>query len=628
MSAILKVKIPFKRRKSNGGVDGVVTFYLDSTPTYLPQPSQTVIITHTDVPPNSGLRTKLNSISTNTVTAIYQDLEVNNTLTSIEQTDGFNVFMLLQYTDTTFSTSQFGGDCRGYIEYDINPSTYTVLKPIESSVIVNESVPFDLNDGINNITNKLTRVTITGDTYVGYPNFMKGMFVKRNDTNTIFANLLKSLNLPVSDEEMKKYTRSAYGTLSVATGTTFDTTIDGTNYVWTPITVSGSTSANLVVHPTNGYTGEYYGTVLQPIGSYEFNKTNYPNLTPITNDVYLIFEIPNGSYGEIIDGKSIEFTLPYYTNTGTTTGIDSKLGYYAYSSTPTELKAYGTYNKKNLSATNLDRVLSEIDLSVKDIGIRPDLATTPAYESNVVLLFSDNIKTPQGSNLSSWESGYSDLIDGVRVFNPTAIEKAPYDYNLDECIGFVALDKGFVVITHPKVVDSYFRNVFGGTISKSATASLANAFKTYDINGTLSTATSRDNVMTDPNRMIVTKNTSDQIIWDSTQFVFTGITGSSSVSSDMQYISYNTEKSLNIVCLASSDEFFKSTNDTAKELTATSVASDFTNFKSDTQNLYPVIVTSLGIHDANGNLLAICKPTQPVKKYWYDVVSFNVKIRL
>jgi hypothetical protein len=628
MSAILKVKIPFKRRKTNGGVDGLATFYLDSAPIYQPLPFQTVIITHTDVPSNSGLKTKLNSISTNTVTGTFQDLQVNNTLTSIEQTDGFNVFMILQYTDTTFSTSQFGGDCRGYIEYDINPPNYTVLKPIESSVIVNESVPFDLADGINNITNKLTRASITGDTYVGYPNFMKGMFVKRNDTNTIFANLLKSLNLPVSDEEIKKYTRSAYGTLSATSGTVFDTTIDGINYIWTPKTVSGTTTDNLVVHPTNGYTGEYYGTVLQSIGSYEFDKAYFPNLTPITNDVYLIFEIPNGTYGEIIDGKSIEFTLPYYIPTDYSTTADRKLGYYTYESDPTQLKAYGTYNKKNLSATNLDRVLSEIDLSVKDIGIRPDLGAASAYESNVVLLFSDIIKTPQGSNLSSWESGHTDLIDGVRVFNPTAIEKAPYDYNLDECIGFVALDKGFVVITHPVVIDSYFRNVFGGTISKSATASLANAFKTYDINGTLSTVTSRDNVMTDPNYMIVTKNTSNQIIWDSTQFVFTGITGSSSISSDMEYISYNTEKSLNIVCLASSDEFFKSTNDTAKELTATSVASDFTNFKSDTQNLYPVIVTSLGIHDANGDLLAICKPTQPVKKYWYDVVSFNVKIRL
>ena len=33
-------------------------------------------------------------------------------------------------------------------------------------------------------------------------------------------------------------------------------------------------------------------------------------------------------------------------------------------------------------------------------------------------------------------------------------------------------------------------------------------------------------------------------------------------------------------------------------------------------------------YDADGNLLAICKPTQPIKKYWYDVISFNIKIRL
>jgi hypothetical protein len=57
-------------------------------------------------------------------------------------------------------------------------------------------------------------------------NFIKGMFVKRGDTNTIFANLLKSLNLPVSEDEMKKYTRSQYGTLTATAGTTFDTIID------------------------------------------------------------------------------------------------------------------------------------------------------------------------------------------------------------------------------------------------------------------------------------------------------------------------------------------------------------------------------------------------------------------
>jgi hypothetical protein len=160
---------------------------------------------------------------------------------------------------------------------------------------------------------------------------------------------------------------------------------------------------------------------------------------------------------------------------------------------------------------------------------------------------------------------------------------------------------------------------------------LANAIKAYDINGNvLSSAPNKSRIYTNPAYMITTKDNDGNIVWDSTQFVFTGITGSySGITSDLQYISYNTEKSLNIVCLASSSEFYKSTNDTARELiTSTLATDDFSSFQSQSQNLYPITITSLGIHDAAGNLLAICKPTQPVKKYWYDVVSFNVKIRL
>jgi hypothetical protein len=155
----------------------------------------------------------------------------------------------------------------------------------------------------------------------------------------------------------------------------------------------------------------------------------------------------------------------------------------------------------------------------------------------------------------------------------------------------------------------------------------------------LSNDTTRGYVVTDPTVMLTTKDNDDNIIWDSSQFVikynasgssglYSGTTGEASITTNMEFISYNSEKSLNIVCLASSDEFFKSTNDTAKELTTTAVGADFSNFYSKDQNLYPIIITQLGIHDSAGNLLAVCKPTQPVKKYWYDVVSFNVKIRL
>lgn len=615
MSAILKTRVPFFRRKTNGGTDGMATFYLLEEPKYLPTLNQVVTISHTNVPTSSGLKTKLTNISTNTVVANFQSFEQNSSQESVVQTDGYANFLVLQYQDLSFSTSQFAGDCTGYIEYDVNPAIYSTLKPIESAVVVNESIPFDLNDGFIQLTHK-----VTGSTYPTH--FVKGMFVKRTDTNTIFANLMKSLNLPVAAEEMKKYTRSALGTMTVTTSNTYTTIIDGTKYIWAPWVSSAPTSTPLFVHPVTGWTGEYYGTAMQTIGTYEFAPTN-KSILPVPNDLYLILEIPNSAYGEIIDGKTVRMTLPFQAGASTANTNSANLGVFSsYNATVQQLEAYGTYNVSNISV-GLDKVLSEKDLSAQSIGSRPDLSRTD-YESNIVLLFSNTILTPQGSNFTSWATGHSDLIDGTRVFTVNNQQKALFNHINDRCIGFAALDKGFIVITHPLVVDSYFKNVFNGIITAAGTM-----IKSYSINSTVpSAALNRLRVKTNPSKMIVTLDENNNVVWDSTQFVFTGITGNQAITTNLEYISYNTEKSLNIVCLASSDEFFKSTNDTAKELMDAGLSDDFSNFKSEDQNLHPVIITQLGIHDAEGNLLAICKPTQPVKKYWYDVVSFNVKIRL
>jgi hypothetical protein len=243
------------------------------------------------------------------------------------------------------------------------------------------------------------------------------------------------------------------------------------------------------------------------------------------------------------------------------------------------------------------------------------------------LLFTDAVQTPS-VNFSNWGDAYSEVINGTRVFSPTAQEKPTYNYKDDVCVGVAYLDKGFIVITHPLLVDSYFHNIFDGRIytSGTLTSMVKNYDATVDSSNTPVIAEWRGDVRTtdsnDTYELIVTKDVTD-ILWDSTQFIYTGTTDYT-----LTYNSYNTEKSLNIVCLASSDEFFKSTNDTAKDMMGVAQTEDVASFKSTNGDLFPVIITQLGIHDADGNLLAICKPTQPIKKYWYDVVSFNIKIRL
>ena len=619
MSAILKVRLPYYARTISTGTNGVAEFFFLEKPKYVPALNQQVVITHTEVSSNSGLNTKLTNISTNTVIGKFQAApDLTNQPEAVAANGGYSYLFSLSYDDSEFSQPQFGGTCRGYIEYDYNPTNYEILKPVESVVVVNETVPFDLNDGYQKLAHEYQ------DPNLNTTDVLPGFFVGRQDNNTIFANLLKSLNLPVTDEEYKKYSRSAYGVLDVATSTdVVAVKQNGINYKWTEITSSytGTTDA-LVTHPTTGYTGEHYGTVMQTLGCNEF-ETNKPWNLPVPNDMFLVLEIPNNKYGEIIDGKTIKLTLPYYNGVDSLDADEKRLGVKDYTSATNSLiEIYSTYSEAHIN-NNLDKKLSDSSISVSSVGVRPDIGSTTenTYESNVALLFSDTI-APPSVNFNNWGDGYTEVINGTKVFTPNGQEKPTYNYKNDKAVGVAYLDKGFIVITHPTIVDSYFKKVFLGDI---VTAGSTNVYKNYDlINGF--TGSTRGDVRTtttgDTKQLIVTKDGSN-VVWDSTQFIYTD-----TLVSTVEYNSYNTEKSLNIVCLASSDEFFKTSNDTAKDLQGVEQIEDYASFKTTDGDLYPVIVTQLGIHDADGNLLAICKPTQPIKKYWYDVVSFNVKIRL
>lgn len=609
----LKLRIPFSRRKSTGTTSGTVIFYLPNTPRNQPVLNQRVFITHTNVPATSGLRSKLDTLSTNVTTGLFQSYTQNLTAEGIRQSDGFSEFFTIKYDDISFSSNQFGGDCSGFIEFDYNPADLDVLKPVENSVIVSDIVPYDGSDGRNTLVSNI----VTGSTIA--PMF----FVKRNTVNSIFANTLKSLNLPVTDLEMSKYTRTQLGYYTATTGSTYDTILEGIKFNWNAIT--GGSGTDNMVHPTTGNTGEYYNTVLQTIGSYHFLSS--PVYTPVENGMYLVYEIPQNQYGEIIDGKTFRLNMPYWNPSGDTTtdNENNRFGKYNYSSTGTTITMYGTYNLGDLGKFDLDKVTSEKDISLAGLGNAPDL-TKPLseYDSNIVLLFSDAIKTPQVDGFDSWVDGNEDALDGIKVLqNTSARNKALYDNRRDQCVGYVALDKGFVVITHPLIVDSFFVKAFNGSIDIQGPTG-GTREKVYIVSGTTQT---RGNItaLTGRTDIITTFNdTGTTIDWDSTQFVYNA-TGSTPI---IDYLSYNSEKTLVVTCLASTNEFFKSTNDTAKDLLNVSQSDYYATFKSESSELYPLLITKLGIHDADGNLLAICVPTQPIKKYWYDVVPFTIKIKV
>lgn len=650
MNTILKVRIPFFRRVTSNTGDGIATFYLNApiADFKLPALNQTVLISHTAVPTGSHLANRISSISTNTVGGTFQLYSVNTDTTASANYDYYNYFLRVKYVDPKFSLDVYaGGDCTGYIEYEVNPTaTLSTLKPIEAAVVVNDMVPFDLQEGYNLLY--ASSNGLTGTTQHAAPM----LFVDRQSTNTIFANTLKGLNLPVTDNEQLKYSRTKWGYPTTPVGTQVPTFYKNTvPFFWNPIT--GATlpgdvlATDLITHPVTGTTGEHYQTALQSIGSYEF-ITDYGKL-PVPNDMFLIMEIPPKTYGEIIDGKSLKILMPYWTGTTPTAYANKYLGIYSnsatyatytYNATPTFITLYGAYNKSGLNVYDLDNALSEKDLSLKDLGANPDLSPSGVlsdYESNTVLLFSDAFGKPSENPTGSWGDGHSDVINGIRAYNPSSRTKSLYDNIKDDCVGIAYLDKGFMVITNPKIVDSFYINAFNGKITSGGT--ISQPLKIYNNYGTaaLNTNLFRHNSSSgagvktytgQTTNFILTKNNINQIEWENTEFLYTGTTSVTHPAyPSIEYLSYNSEKSLNVVCLASSSEFFTSTNDTAKELFNADDA-DYVSFYTNNQNLYPVIITQLGLHDADGNLLAICKPTQPIPKYWYDVVSFNVRIRL
>lgn len=566
MTKAVRVKVKyFKRTITNDG-SGLATFFLSEEPIYLPNVRDRVLIIHTDLPSgSSGIGTKTNDESTNITTGIFDEFIQDEDNKSIN--DNYTNFIVVKYEDVEYSTNIGGGNTRGYIEYDVDPVDMEVLKEIETSVIVSEQVPYNGTDGKNDsLVSSSTGISQSIETVAPM------MFSDRTDVNTKFSNIFQALNLPTTTEEKKEYEQSALGILT-KNATSGEFLINGVKYDWAA-SVSGTT-----VHPTTGYTGRFYSTAYQKLNT----------------DKVLFIEIPKNQYGEIIDGKTIKLTLPS-SLTGDTYTI-----YSAYK------KNSNIYN----NGGGLDKYLSEIDLNASSLGSPVDLsAEASEYESNVALLFSDDIKKPLGDNSKSWATGHSDVINGSKVYSSdSAVSKEFFDFYEDEAVGIAYLDKGFIAITHPTIVDNIFNNIYtagdtGNTnVNTTYISTAANVIRTF----------------------IGTGTTINDIDWDNTQFLIAD--GSGVAAPTLEFLSYNIEKSLNVICLASAEEFYKTTNPTAKKLVGVE-GNKVVNLKSDGSTIYPALITGIAIYDNDGNMLALCKPKTAIKKQWYDIQAFNIKIKL
>lgn len=154
----------------------------------------------------------------------------------------------------------------------------------------------------------------------------------------------------------------------------------------------------------------------------------------------LVIGIDNDEYGELIDGKSIELNL---------------------TTTASSYTIYSTFQNTNSPLTNLDSQIYETSVNLNTFG------------PNRALLFSDTIQQPNNDGSKSWSTGYAQN----KPFSIHAKELWNYTTNsnlgrvADKPVGIAYLDKGFLVITDPTIVDSYnpgFSGATGTSISYSS----------------------------------------------------------------------------------------------------------------------------------------------------------------
>jgi len=156
-------------------------------------------------------------------------------------------------------------------------------------------------------------------------------------------------------------------------------------------------------------------------------------LSGIAQTNILVIGIDNSKYSELIDGKSIKLEMETSAST---------------------YNIYGTYENKGGSLTTEDSMIYDSSGNIMQFG------------PNRTLLFSDDILKPNGGDVTkSWSTGYATnkpfSINNKERWNIRT--NTNINLTADKPVGIAYLDKGFLVITEPTIVDAYNSGFSGAT---------------------------------------------------------------------------------------------------------------------------------------------------------------------
>lgn len=343
---------------------------------------------------------------------------------------------------------------------------------------------------------------------------------------------------------------------------------------------------------TTNKKGNYFMSFNLPYKSSKFPITSrmsevFPELQQLNVDQIVIAPITPDQYSEFIDGRTITMRVP--VEGSTTAGQLS--GVTLISSTYTSSKP----------------LKSESNVLLGD---------------NIVFLFSDEINPPysgktvnelgdaiDNSANSSWDPtgeyknrpgavGYSEIRNfyntdqrtnaNYAVSVPSGYPENRDGYNYDVPCGFAILDKGYIVITHPQIVQN-IPWVSGFTESGAAYVD--------DFN-----------------------------VASKTNIYFTGqsLTDISSEGSSLTFQDIDTSFKMTSVCIAMPQEFYISNNPTwDKEKAISQLNSD-----EGLVNFDDIYITEVGLYNTFGELIAVAKLSEPVQKTYVNAITFEINLEM
>jgi hypothetical protein len=211
-------------------------------------------------------------------------------------------------------------------------------------------------------------------------------------------------------------------------------------------TISGSNLTQEVINrndlTTNPLVNLYYsfGLPLNSTDDTQYTGVTFSNagfsdtaFSAFSVSNILVISLDNSTYGECIDGKTIKITLPTSAST---------------------YEIYSTYQNQPIQPQRLDQLTS-------DSAIESQI-----YGNNIAMLVCDAINTPNGGNPSlSWSTGYNTdkpfSLNNKRTYNFQT--NSNLGVTADTLVGIAYLDKGFVVITNPTIVNNYTSSLSSGT---------------------------------------------------------------------------------------------------------------------------------------------------------------------